>query len=462
MPGRFNKGNPLMRHRILWFALSFTVCCVGLDAANYYLPPEYAVPSEVSIIHAGILLSVPGEPPLDNQSIIVRNGKVSEIRSGFVKASEISALSGVNVIDLSGSFVMPGFIDLHVHLTSQAGSGSRSDAVTQSDADIVMTAQMFARRTLLAGFTTVRNLGSKGGAIFALRDAIKAGKIAGPKIIAAGETITPTGGHADVHGFRQEVLDVMRSSGVCDGADGCRAAVRRQVKRGADVIKVTATGGVLSETATGTGQQFTDEELRAIAETAHALGRKVTAHAHEKAGIEAALRAGFDSIEHSMWADKETMKLFKKTGAWLIPTVYPITAVGDTPEKMRQGPFRDMPEPVMNKLLRLGRQPKDMTRLAHEMGVKIALGTDSGVSPHGENANEFIEYVDAGMTEMEALVAGTVDAAEAAGMANSIGTLESGKAADIVAMKRNPLSDIRAVLDVNFIMRDGVIFKPTK
>ena len=216
---------------------------------------------------------------------------------------------------------------------------------------------------------------------------------------------------------------------------------------------------MLSETATGTGQQFTDEELKAIADTAHALGRKVTAHAHEAAGIEAALRAGFDSIEHAMWADEDTMRLFRRTGAWMVPTVYPITAVGDTPEKMKQGPFKDMPPPVMEKLLRLGRQPKDMTRLAHSMGVKIALGTDSAVSPHGENANEFIEYVNIGMTEMESLMAGTVNAAEAAGIADEVGSLESGKAADIVAMPASPLDDISAVLDVEFIMRDGVIFK---
>ncbi len=428
---------------------------IDATAADYYRPPEFSVPTGTTIIHAGKLLAIPGNAPLAEQSIIVKDGKVVEIRKGYMRAVDIQADGDVQIIDLSDRFVMPGFIDLHVHLTGQAGGSRKTDAVTQTDADVVMTAQMYARRTLLAGFTTVRDLGSRGTAIFALRDAIKAGKIAGPKIIAAGEAITPTGGHGDVHGFRQEILDVMKSTGVCDGADGCRAAVRRQVKRGADVIKVTATGGVLSETATGTGQQFTDEELRAIADTAHALGRKVTAHAHEKAGIEAALRAGFDSIEHSMWADKGTMKLFKATGAWMIPTVYPITAVGDTPEKMKQGPFKDMPPPIMAKLLRLGRQPKDMTRLAHSMGVKIALGTDSGVSPHGENANEFVEYVDAGMTEMEALMAGTVNAAEAAGFADRIGSLEAGKAADIVAMDESPLDDITAVLRVQFIMRDG-------
>lgn len=444
--------------------LVFVAACllsIATSAADYYAPAEYATPSGTTIIHAGTLLAVPGDSPASNQSIIVQNGLIVDIRDGLADAAEFEASGEVRVVDLSDQFVMPGFIDLHVHLSGQAGSGGKIDFVEGDDADAALTAQMYAKRTLMGGFTTVRNLGSRGTAMFALRDAIRAGKVAGPKILVAGYSITPTGGHADIHGFRQEVLDVLPSSGVCDGADGCRAAVRRQVKRGADVIKVTATGGVLSETATGTGQQFTDEELKAIADTAHSLGRKVTAHAHEAAGIEAALRAGFDSIEHSMWADRDTMRLFKDRDAWMIPTVYPITAVGDTPEKMKQGPFRDMPPPVMAKLLRLGRQPKDMTRLAHSMGVKIALGTDSGVSPHGENANEFVEYVGVGMTEMESLMAGTVNAAEAAGISDKVGSLEPGKAADIVAMDTNPLDDITAVLNVQFIMRDGVVFKRT-
>ena len=251
---------------------------------------------------------------------------------------------------------------------------------------------------------------------------------------------------------------MLASSGVCDGPDDCRRAVRLQVKRGADVIKVTATGGVLSNTNSGTGQQFTDDELRAIAETAHALGRKVTAHAHDKPGIDAALRAGFDSIEHSMWADSETMTLFKETGAWLIPTVYPITYVGDTPKKMKQGPFRNLPPASMEKLLRLGQKPRDMTKLAHEMGVRIALGTDSGVSPHGHNAREFLEYVAIGMTPMEALMAGTVNAAEAGGIPG-VGALAPGMAADLVAMSNSPLRDIEEVLRLTFIMGYGIIFK---
>lgn len=370
------------------------------------------VDAPFTIVRAGTLLAVPGDEPLPERLILIRNGVVERIAPSDEESAIRSEVAGeVRLIDLSDKFVMPGFIDLHVHLTGQAGSGSKLDFVTKSDARFALTAAMYARKTLLAGFTTVRDLGSDGNAMFALRDAIKANEVPGPRILVAGYPISATGGHGDVHGFRREVLDALPSSGICDGADSCRAAVRRQVKRGADVIKVMVTGGVLSETAAGTGQQLTDEELRAIVQSAHALGRKVTGHAHAAEGIEAALRAGFDSIEHAMWADEDTMRLFNETGAWLIPTVYPITAVGDTPEKIRQGPLKDLPPPMMEKLLELGRQPKEMTALAYDMGVKIALGTDSGVSPHGENANEFIEYVNAGMSEMEALVAGTVNAA---------------------------------------------------
>ncbi len=411
-----------------------------------------------TIVHAGWLLAVPGTAPATRQSVIISEGRVVRVADGFVTAADIGR-KDAQIIDLSNAYVLPGFIDLHVHLSGQAGSGSKLDRVTKTDADVALVAAMYARRTFEAGFTTVRDLGSTGRAIFALRDAIRKGIAVGPRLIVAGHPISATGGHGDAHGFREDVLALFKSSAICDGADDCRRAVRAEVKRGADVIKVTVTGGVLSETNAGTGQQLTDEELKAIVETAHALGRKVTAHAHAAAGIEAALRAGFDSIEHAMWADRDTMKLFKKTGAWLIPTVYPITAVGDTPEKMKKGPFKDMPPAIMEKLLQLGKQPKIMTRLAYQMGVKIALGTDSGVSPHGENANEFIEYVNIGMSPMEALMAGTVNAAEAAGWADRIGSLEPGKYADLVALAGNPLDDIRQVLDVIFVMRDGKVFK---
>lgn len=417
----------------------------------------------ITILHAGTVLVIPGEKPLQNISLIIENGNISEIRQGFISAEAykgddaILSIADVSIIDRRNSFVMPGFIDLHVHL-SFGPTGDRSLSLKKPDSYLVFNAYKNAHKTLMAGFTTIRDLGSRGSVVFGLRDAIKDNLIAGPKILVAGGAITPTGGHGDAHGYREEYLDLMDNGNTCNGADDCRRAVRAMVKRGADVIKVTATGGVLSETGTGTGQQFTQAELDTIAETAHWLGRKVTAHAHEKAGVEAALRAGFDSIEHAMWADKDTMKLFKKTGAWLIPTVYPMTYVGDTPEKMKKGPFKNLPPVMMKKLLRIAGQPQKMTHLAHKMGVKIGLGTDSGVSPHGDNANEFIEYVAIGMTPMQALMAGTVNAAEAGGVPN-IGKLTPGMAADIVAMDNSPLENIRAVLDLNLIMRDGIVFK---
>ena len=434
-------------------------CLAGagsLFAADYNRAPDYRTFPGYTVIHAGTLLAIPGEAPAARQTLVIRDGRVLSVEAGWTEAPDDAPSQ---VLDLKDYFVMPGFIDLHVHLLSQSGSSRKVDYVSWADAYFALLGAQYARWTLEAGFTTARDLGARGEAIFALRDAVKAGLVAGPRILAAGQAITPSGGHGDIHGYRIEVLRALPALGTCDGPDDCRRAVRQMVKRGADVIKVTATGGVLSETATGTGQQFTQEELNAIAETAHALGRKVTAHAHAKEGIEAALRAGFDSIEHAMWADEGTMELFLEQDAWVVPTVYPITAVGDTPEKMRAGPFGNLPPPIMAKLLELGRQPKDMVALAHRMGVKIVLGTDSAVSPHGENANEFIEYVNAGMTPMQALMSGTIHAAEAAGISDLTGSLEPGKAADLVALAVNPLEDIEAVLDVRLVMRDGIVFK---
>lgn len=435
----------------------FSLSLLSLSLTLASLTSTAADAADVTVIHAGKLLAVPGEAPMSPGTLVIEDGKVKDVRAGRVDAAALGLGADAKVIDLSDKFVMPGFIDLHVHL-GFGGSPDRTLIVTKPDSYFALIGANNAKKTLMAGFTTVRDLGSSGTSMFALRDGIRDGLVPGPKMLVAGSPITPSGGHGDFHGFREEVLKAMPATGVCNGPDDCRRAVREMVKRGADVIKVTSTGGVLSNTAAGTGQQFTDAELQAIAETAHALGRKVTAHAHAKAGIDSALRAGFDSIEHSMWADEGTLQLFKKSGAWLIPTIYPITYVGDTPEKMKKGPYKDASPAIMAKLLKLGRQPKDMTSKAHKMGVKIALGTDSGVSPNGENANEFVELVGIGMTPMEALMAGTVKAAEAGGI-EGVGKLTPGMAADVVAMPGDPLKDIQAVLGVDFVMRDGIVFK---
>jgi imidazolonepropionase-like amidohydrolase len=419
--------------------------------------PAAAPAGANAVIHAGQLLAVPGQQPLGNATVVVADGRIREIRSGFVQPGALGLPSDTAVIDLRNMFVMPGFIDLHVHLGS-SGMRGRDLRLRESEGYFSLIGARSAHATLMAGFTTVRDLGSEGNAIYALRDAQRDGIVAAPKIIVSGDPISPTNGHADNHNLREEVMRAMPRRGVCDGADECRRVVREAIRRGADVIKVMATGGTLDESNAGTGQQFTDEELKAIADTAHAFGRKVTAHAHAKAGIDACVRAGIDSIEHGMWADEKTLREMKARGTWLVPTVATITFVGDTPEKIKSGPLKDLPPVSLEKVLKLGTQPRKLARLAHGIGTKIALGTDAPLVPHGQNAAEFIDYVNAGMTPMEALMTGTVNAAEAAGVAD-IGRLEPGKAADIVALSRSPLEDIKAVMDIGFVMRDGIVFK---
>ena len=422
-------------------------------------PPHPSAPvAKLSIIHAGKLLAVPGEKPIEQATIVTENGKVRSVQSGYVDAAALGLPADTAVIDLKDKFVLPGFMDMHVHLTSGGAARNPMTRLREGPEYFAVNAYANGYRTLMAGFTTVRDLGAVGDSVFGLRDAIRDGIVAGPKIIAAGEGISPTNGHADVHGLRRDLMEAQHKPNVCDGADDCRRATRDAIKYGANVIKVHVTGGVLDESDAGTGQQFTDEELKAIVDAGHAMGRKVTTHAHGKAGIDAAVRAGYDSIEHAMWADEESLKLMKEHGTWLVPTVWPITWVGDTPEKIRQGPFKDIAPNSLAKLYQLGDQPKKMVRMAIKLGVKIALGTDNGIAPHGTNAYEMLEYVEAGMTPMEALKTGTVNAAEAGGVLDR-GKIAPGLAADIIALDADPLQDIHAVLDVDFVMRDGIVFK---
>lgn len=438
-----------------WFLPGLLVCAsiAGLPAYSAPLaPPPY------SIIHAGQLLAEPGKPAIRDATIVIEKGTIKEIRPGYADASTLGLPQDTRLIDLSRMFVMPGFIDLHVHLSSGA-EGGRDIGLRESDNYFTMVAYRSATAALTAGFTTVRDLGSQGYTILGLRDAIRDGIVMGPRILAAGDPISPTNGHADNHNLREELLTAVVRRGVCNGADDCRRAVREAIRRGVDVIKVMATGGTLDEGDGGTGQQFTDEELKAIAETAHAFGRKVTAHAHAKAGIDACIRAGFDSIEHGMWADEATLSAMKAKGIWLIPTAATITFVGDTPEKVRNGPLKDLPAVSMEKVLKLGTQPRKLVTLAHKIGVRIALGTDAPLVPHGQNAWEMVTYVvDSGMTPMEALMTGTVNASEAGGI-QGVGKLAAGMAADVIGMSKSPLEDIHAVLDVGFVMHDGILVK---
>jgi len=406
-----------------------------------------------TVIHCGTLLADAREAPKAKQTLIVLNDEVMEVRDGFADPSEFE---GARLVDLSQAFVLPGLIDCHTHITGEYSADVRLRRVEQSDADVAIQATVYARRTLLAGFTTIRNVGSSGDAAFALRDAISKGLVPGPRMLVAGESISPTGGHSDgTLGYREDLFDIPGArEGIGDGVAGCRKAVRAQVKRGANVIKLTATGGVLSATSAGTEAQFFPDELEAIVQTARQLGRKVAAHAHGPGGIKAALRAGVDSVEHGTFLDEESLELFKSTGAYLVPT---LMAGRDVTLWAEIDGF--FPPAVAAKARKVGPQLSNAFGRAVKAGVKVAFGTDVGVSKHGTNAQEFALMVQAGLKPQQALVAATVNAADLCGLSEQVGTLAPGKQADVIAVAGDPLEDVTELEEVIYVMRAGTEHK---
>ncbi|MGD0189378.1 MAG: amidohydrolase family protein [Rhizomicrobium sp.] len=405
-----------------------------------------------TLIHAGTLLAKPGQDPATKQTIAVDNGRIVSVMAGYMAAK-----SGDTIVDLSDRFVLPGLIDCHVHLTGEFGPHHKMDIVEEDPEAIALHAARRARVTLEAGFTTVRDLGEIGGAgnaIFALRNAVAKGFVPGPRIFAAGSIISPTGGHGITCGFRDDINLMFDPSGRADGADGCRHAVRRQVSRGADLIKFVATGGVLTDTDTGTDRQFFDDEYEAIVATAHMLGRRTTAHAHGADGMKAALKAGVDGIEHGTFMDDEIMDTMKKRGVFYVPTALAGATVA---EYARTQDF--LPKAIREKALAVGPNILETVRKSHAAGVKIAFGTDTAVSPHGQNAKEFALMIQAGMTPMQAITAATITAAEHIGQAAHLGSIEPGKAADIIATASSPLDDVNVLMTIAFVMRDGNVFK---
>lgn len=402
------------------------------------------------IIHAGTLLADAREDAKSEQSIVIKNKKIVEVRDGYISASDVDGANNAKMIDLTDQFVMAGLIDTHTHILGQQEANGREVRVTRSSQLSTLMGVQFGMRTLRAGITTIRNVGADRNAIFALRDAINKDIVMGPRIKAAGQGISPTGGHGDAGGFRDDIFPHPHT-GICDGVAECRKAVRTQVKFGADHIKYVATGGVLSKTATGTDQQFTDEEQVALVQAAHAMGRKVAAHAHGKAGLEAALRAGVDSIEHGSYLDEGTADLFLETGAYLVPTLI----AGHTVERIAKERPNFFVPAVRQKALEVGPIMKNALKMAYDKGVKIAMGTDAGVNDHGTNAFELVLMVDAGMPEKATLVASTVNAADLMDLTDVTGTIEAGKEADIIAAAGNPLEDISTLLKPTFVMARG-------
>lgn len=409
------------------------------------------------IVHAGRLLDRPGEPPRGTATILIRGERITEVRDGHLDAADFD-LEDAETIDLRDYFVLPGLIDSHVHLTSDLGGVARQLAeVELSQSDVAYEAAMNARKTLAAGFTTVRNLGDRDGVIRALRDAVNAGKVEGPRIQTANTSISATTGHADpTLGYRSELHEGLdRAGNLCDGVASCRRAVRRQIAQGADVIKMTITGGVNSRIDAGLGAQMFADEARAVIDTARLYGKKVAVHAHGADGINLALELGADSIEHGTLLDDAGLRLFRESGAYYVPT---LSTVNGYRERLDANPEAYTGEVLAKIRWRIDITGKSLQN-AVPAGVKIAFGTDAGVSLHGRNADEFELMVQHGMTPVQAIVAATVNAADLLGLGAEVGTLEAGKYADLVAVRGDPLVDVAVLKDVERVMKGGKLVR---
>jgi len=411
-----------------------------------------AVPlsAQRTLLHCGRLINGISDQPRQKVTLIVEGKRITDIEDGYTRGER-----GDQTIDLKDQTVMPGFMDMHVHLEWESSPRTYLNRYQQNPADIAFQAAVYARTTLMAGFTTVRDLGGTGVNI-ALAKAIREGLTEGPRIYTAGKAIATTGGHADpTSGYRQDLMgDPGPREGVINGPDEAAQAVRQRYKNGADLIKITATGGVLSVAKDGAGPQFTDEEVAAIVAIANDYGMTTAAHAHGAEGMERAVRAGITSIEHGTLMTPEIMALMVEKGTYYVPT---LTAGKAVATNARIPGY--YPAIIVPKALAIGPQIEKTYAQAYAAGVRIAFGTDAGVFPHGENAREFVYMVEGGMPPMEAIQSATRVAAELLRIDDEVGTLQAGLLADIVATPGDPLEDISTLQHITFVMKDGMIYK---
>ena len=409
-----------------------------------------SVMAQKTYLHCGRLIDVMSNSMLNSKTIVVENNKIIDVLDGYVTPGPAD-----KVFDLKNKTVMPGLMDMHVHIETQTKRNAVNDRFTREPQDIAFQAVNYALVTLMSGFTTVRDLGGSRVNI-SLRNAINNGTTVGPRIYTAGKSIATTGGHADgTNGLKREFSgDPGPIDGVVNGADECRQAVRQRYKEGSDLIKITATGGVLSQAKDGSGAQFTEEEIKAIVETAKDYGFKVAAHAHGAEGMKRAIRAGVTSIEHGTFMDDEAIELFKKYGTWLVPTIIAGKSTADSAKI--PGYYSDIVTP---KALATGPKIQATFTKAYKAGVKIAFGTDAGVYMHGKNYIEFQYMTEGGMPAMEAIKCATINAATLLGVENILGTIQKDKLADIIAVDGDPLKDITVMGKVTFVMKDGKIYK---
>ena len=426
-----------MRKLILVLSLFYISCFFALSSAT--------------VIHAGLLINGESSFPSPEMSIVIEGSKIEAIETGFITPD-----SEDEFIDLSGYTVLPGLIDMHVHLGSEYSKNSYQERITLNAGDYAIRAVANAQKTLMAGFTTVRNLGGSDGVTISLRNAITKGIVTGPRIFSSGTTIASSGGHGDSTNSLNKSLtsDPGASKGIINNLDDASKAVRYRYKEGSDLIKITATGGVLSNAKNSQNPQLTEQEITQIVNIADDYGFKVAAHAHGAEGIKRAVRAGVHSIEHGTLMDAEGMRLMREKGTYYVPTIIAGLWVA---EKAKDPDF--FPELVRPKAAEIGPQIKVTFGKAYQAGVKIAFGTDTGVSAHGKNASEFKHMVEAGMPPMKAIQSATVEASKLLGEYRSLGSLVGGKSADIIAVSGNPLEDISILEEVDFVMKAGKVYK---
>lgn len=428
--------------RLLWLCSFVLMFMIGMTS------PARA---QRTLVHAGTLIDGISDKTQNNITLIVEKGRIIAIEKGFTAAK-----TNDKIIDLKNKFVLPGLMDMHTHLSGQTEKAGYLKRFQLYPPEQALAATQYLKNTLMAGFTTVRDLGGGEGVDLALRNAVNRGDIIGPRMLVAGKSLAVMGGHADpTNGFREDILGIPGiEEGVINGVESARTATLLAIKRGADWVKITATAGALSLSGNAQNPQFTEEEIRAIVNTAADFGRKVAAHAHGAEGAKRAIRAGVASIEHGTFMDDETMTLMKQNSVYWVPTITAGKSVADSAKI--PGYYSPI---VVPKALSIGPMIQETFRRAYKAGVPIAFGTDAGVFRHGRNAVEFQYMVEAGMPPLAAIKSATYHTAKLLGKLDELGTLEAGKIADIIAVAADPLQDIKALQNVAFVMKEGVVYK---
>ncbi len=428
--------------RLLWFCSVVALFMIAIaDPAR----------AQRTLLHAGRLIDGISDQTQNNVTLVVEKGRIAAIEKGFTAARVNDA-----VIDLKNKVVLPGLMDMHTHLSGQTEKAGYLKRFQLYPPEQALAATQYLKNTLMAGFTTVRDLGGSEGVDLALRNAVNRGDIIGPRMLVAGKSLAVMGGHADpTNGYREDILGIPGiEEGVISGVESARTATLLTIKRGADWVKITATAGVLSLSGNAQNPQFTEEEIRAIVNTAADFGRKVAAHAHGAEGAKRAIRAGVASIEHGTFMDDETMALMRQHGVYWVPTITAGKSVADSAKI--PGYYSPI---VVPKALTIGPLIQETFRKAYKAGVPIAFGTDAGVFRHGRNALEFEYMVEAGMPPMAAIKSATYHTAKLLGKLDELGTLQAGKIADVIAVAADPLQDIKALQHVAFVMKEGVVYK---